>query len=213
MEIKDFLVSRRSTRFFDPSRRIDESTLRRILEQTLNAPSNFNLQPWRYILVTSPEGKRRLFETAARQQKVHDASAILIVCGDTTCWREAERMADDMVEKGYFPAEARQGYLNLVRARYKDAPQARDTVLRDVMMAATLVIAAAADEGVDATPLSGFDPAGLSNSFGIPDEVLPVLLIALGYARKADPPRARRKELADVLCVESWTLPVAGKKA
>ena len=50
---------RRATPSFD-GEPIPASDLRQILDAGLHAPSGYNMQPWRFIVVQHPEQKRRL---------------------------------------------------------------------------------------------------------------------------------------------------------
>ncbi len=206
MDLNELLESRRSIRFFDPAHRLEPETIHRIVERARLSPSGFNLQSWRFLAVTGAEGKRKLFECAWKQEKVRDASAVLVVCGDRDCYREAPRIIDDMVAKGYVPEEARVGYLNMVESYYRKPEQARDAVFRDAMLAAMTVLLSCRAEGVDSAPMSGFDAQALKKAFGLPDSVEPVLLVAMGKARKPNPPRGFRKPLEEVLAFEDWTL-------
>jgi nitroreductase len=75
------IAKRRATPAFDGSPVPDE-VLSAILRAGLEAPSGYNLQPWRFVVVRSPEQKRRLREAAMGQAKVEDAGAVIVCCGD-----------------------------------------------------------------------------------------------------------------------------------
>ncbi|MGC1294207.1 MAG: nitroreductase family protein, partial [Alloacidobacterium sp.] len=53
------ITQRRATSSFDGSP-LPEEDLRKILEAGLQAPSGYNMQPWRFVVVRSGEQKRRL---------------------------------------------------------------------------------------------------------------------------------------------------------
>jgi nitroreductase len=76
------LNDRRSIRKYDSSVVISEEEIREILEIATKAPSSSNMQPWRFLVVTDPELKKKLHPIAFNQQQVLDASAIVIVLGD-----------------------------------------------------------------------------------------------------------------------------------
>ncbi|RJO64113.1 MAG: hypothetical protein C4523_18980 [Myxococcales bacterium] len=213
MSLDELLQRRRTTRYFDPARRIDAERLERILDRVAYAPSGFNLQPWRILVVQNRAVKDRLCQAVYNPDRVRDASAVLVLCGDTTAWQEAEQVADDLAAKGYFPGEARSGLINLIRELYGDATRAREAVVRDLMAAAMVLMLAATEEGVDSAPLSSFDAKKLSGVMGLPAQVAPVLLLALGYARKPNPPRASRKARETYVCWDAWNLPLAQETA
>lgn len=53
MEFIKVIHERRAVNFFDPSKPVSDDELKRIIETASLAPSGFNLQPWRLIVVKS----------------------------------------------------------------------------------------------------------------------------------------------------------------
>ena len=82
------IAERRATPSFD-GEPIPTEDLKQILEAGLHAPSGYNIQPWRFIVVRSPEHKKRLRAASYNQAKVEEASAVIVACGDTDGWRRA----------------------------------------------------------------------------------------------------------------------------
>ena len=81
------IMERRATPSFDGSP-IPAEDLRHILEAGLHAPSGYNMQPWRFIVVQHPEQKKRLRAASYNQAKVEEASAVIVACGDRDGWRK-----------------------------------------------------------------------------------------------------------------------------
>ena len=59
LPVPDAILKRRAVKSFRPEP-IDPDLLRRIVELTVAAPSSYNLQDWRIVLVRSPEQKAAL---------------------------------------------------------------------------------------------------------------------------------------------------------
>src|SRR5271155_5988657 len=74
------IAERRASPSFDESP-IPVADLRKILEAGLLAPSGYNLQPWRFIVVRSPEQKKKLRAASFNQAKVEEASVMIVACG------------------------------------------------------------------------------------------------------------------------------------
>ncbi len=55
MEFAELISRRESVRSYDPARPVDRAVLERVLEAGRIAPSAANRQPWRFLLVSSPE--------------------------------------------------------------------------------------------------------------------------------------------------------------
>ncbi|HYK63674.1 MAG TPA: nitroreductase family protein [Patescibacteria group bacterium] len=100
--MSEAIVERRSTPSFDGSPVLDE-VLKTILSSGIEAPSSYNLQPWRFIVVRDAQQKRRLREAAMGQSKVEEAGAIIVCCGDPEASRGPN--LDDMLAEA-----ARQGF-------------------------------------------------------------------------------------------------------
>ena len=81
------IEERRATPSFD-GEAISPEDLKQILEAGLQAPSGYNVQPWRFIVVQSPEQKKRLRAASYNQAKVEEASAVIVACGDADGWRK-----------------------------------------------------------------------------------------------------------------------------
>ena len=78
---------RRATPSFDGAP-IPDVDLKQILEAGLDAPSGYNMQPWRFVVVQTHEQKRRLRGASYNQPKVEEASAVIVACGDADGWRK-----------------------------------------------------------------------------------------------------------------------------
>ena len=89
MEFKKVLEQRRSVNFFDTDRKVDEALLKKIYDVAKLCPSSFDLQPWKIILVTGAENKKKLKEAALNQPKVDEASAMFILLADTRGFGDA----------------------------------------------------------------------------------------------------------------------------
>src|ERR1700689_29588 len=81
------IQERRATPSFDGSP-IPAEDLRQILDGGLHAPSSYNMQPWRFIVVQSAEQKKKLRAASYNQGKVEEASLVIVACGDMDDWRK-----------------------------------------------------------------------------------------------------------------------------
>src|ERR1700761_2163615 len=96
------IQERRATPSFDGAP-IPSEDLRQILEAGLRAPSGYNMQPWRFIVVQSPEQKKRLRAASYNQGKVEEASVMIVACGDSDGWRKDLDLMLDQGRRGGMP--------------------------------------------------------------------------------------------------------------
>jgi nitroreductase len=91
------IAERRASPSFDGSP-IPDADLKGILQAGLQSPSGYNLQPWRFVVVRSPEQKKKLRAASYNQAKVEEASVMIVACGDADGWRSGD--LDEMLRLG-----------------------------------------------------------------------------------------------------------------
>ncbi|HEY9800553.1 MAG TPA: nitroreductase family protein [Leptolyngbyaceae cyanobacterium] len=203
MNIKEILEKRRATRSFRPSP-IPSEVLEEILRLGCLAPSSYNLQPWRFIVVTEAEHKAKLREFCFEQEKLTEASAVLICCGDRQV--EQKEYINKVIELGKkvgSMTEKRAKFMHMAIPsffQFKPCYQFVEAwTNRQVMIAVTHIMIAAQSLGVDSCPIEGFVAKPLREYFQIPDHVDVCCLLALGYAAEPYSQYGGRFEL-DQLC-------------
>jgi nitroreductase len=206
------IARRRATRRFDPSRPLDDGLLKRVLHLATLAPSGFNLQPWRFVVVRNAANRQKLQACAFNQPKVSEAPVVVIVLG----YHHPERshlgaMVDRMRALGAITPEAASELRSRAAAAMGRLPEADRPLwaTRSAMLAAAMLLIAAESLGVASAPMEGFDPAKVKAAFGVPDDHTVCCLVALGHAAETKP-FPGRFGLEDV-CYEEhfgqpWTL-------
>jgi len=199
MNIREIAEKRRAVNFFDTTVTIQNDDLRKIYEVARLAPSSFNLQPWRVIVVKSPEKRARLRELAMNQPKVTEASAILVFIGQGKAYEtNIDRVLQDRVAKGYMSEQAIDKVKEAVKSLYGGREIAFAS--RNVGLFAMLFILVAEAEGWDTHPMDGFDVEGVRQFLELGDGEFPVMMVALGKKRPDAKllPRPERKSFEEV---------------
>lgn len=199
MEWKALNERRRSVNFFDPSVTITAADLEKIYEAAKLAPSSFNLQPWKVVAVISKEEKEKLRAVAMNQPKVTEASAVLVLFGNTRQFLESQDVFEDWVAKGYMKAEAVPQAMAAAERLY-GGDRALGYASRNVGLFAMNLMFAALDQGWDTHPMDGFDVEGVRNLMGLDPKYVPVMLVAIGkkHPDAALRPRGMRRSFDDV---------------
>src|SRR5579864_1834500 len=78
---------------------IHTADLEKIIRAGLEAPSGYNTQPWRFVVVRDPEQKKKLRAAAFGQPKVEQASAVIVACGDPQGWKNGD--LDEVLRIGH----------------------------------------------------------------------------------------------------------------
>lgn len=209
MDVIDAIRSRRAINFFDISKKIPEDKIRELIELANLAPSSFNLQPWKVIVVNDPEKKKILRKCAFDQPKAEEASAVLIIIADPLSVEEnIDRVLDSWQKLGYIKQETRDIYKDMAAKLYgkpDDLKRKLFAVKNAALFAMTLMIAAKG-LGLDTHPMDGFDEECIKKEFNIPEDKIIPMLIAVGYLREGINllPRAWRRDYKEFVKIDSY---------
>jgi nitroreductase len=202
------IEERRATPSFD-GRPIPANDLRKILEAGLEAPSGYNLQPWRFVVVRTPEQRRRLRAACFNQAKVEEASAVVVACGDADGWRNGD--IEEMLRMGRASGMP-EAYAAQAEATIPDYlanhPNLPAWLNRQVMLAFTTMMWMAEVMGYDTAPMEGFEPDKVSEVLRLPLSYQVVALLAIGYRCGDDKFYGGRFSLSRVVFDEEYGKPL-----
>jgi len=196
MNTKILFKERRSVNHFDKNRHLDEVLLKEIVDLAVMAPSAFNLQPWRIIAVKSDKGKQKLRTLSNNQEKVTDASVVMVVIGDRSGYDESNPVWNEMLDSVGGNVDMVNGAKKAAAYLYgSNEEQKIKFAESNAGLLAMSLMMAAQDLGVDSHPMSGIDFEGIHKEFGLKASESVVMLVCLGYAdttMKNYPRRPRR---------------------
>ncbi|AQS56370.1 nitroreductase family protein [Novibacillus thermophilus] len=198
MDVRDTIEQRRAVKRYDPTREISEDRIRELFRLASLAPSAWNLQHWHFIVVRSAEQKERLRKAANNQPKVTEASLTVVVCGNLDAYRDADRIYDSFVRNGYLSEEQKRRKIIGIEQFYADPQNRRDEAIRNASLAAQTLILAATEMGYATCPMIGFDPDAVREVVELPDHLLPVMLITVGFGEETRP-RNDRKPFEEIV--------------
>jgi len=189
MNNKDFneiVLKRRSIKRYDPSVKISREEMEEILAEATRAPSSVNMQPWRFVVIETPEGKEKLAELAKfNSEQVSTSSAVIAVFGDMNNFEYAEEIFGKAVELGYMPHEIKEQQLQVITPIYENMSEAdmRDVVLIDSGLVSMQLMLVARAHGYDTNPIGGYEKELIAEAFGLDKErYVPIMLISIGKA-------------------------------
>jgi len=147
---------------------VDNTLLEKLYALTALGPTSANCSPARFVFVTSAEGKEKLKPalSSGNLEKTMSAPVTVIVAWDREFYEQLPAL---------FPhADARSWFTGSPEA-------AKETAFRNSSLQAGYLILAARSLGLDAGPMSGFDPAKVNEAFFADGQYQVNLLINLGY--------------------------------
>ncbi len=163
---------------------VSEEDLQAILTAGLQAPSSYNLQPWRFVVVRGAEAKHKLRAACFNQVKVEEAPVVIAASGDADGWRGGD--LDEMLRLSR-DAGVPESFLEQMRANVpvylREHPNLSAWLNRQVAMAFATMMWAAESLGYNTAPMEGFDAEKVRAALALPLSWEPVALLALGHAR------------------------------
>jgi nitroreductase/dihydropteridine reductase len=189
----DKIMSKHLSRYFDGTKTIPEETIRQLLKFLRSAPTSTNIQPNHFIVLSTPESKAKLAANLGERfadngEKITNSSHTIIMTTRADIPAEhLDAVFDKEREDGRFPTVAKQenweymtrDFVNLRAYTYKDTYHWME---KQTYMVMGLLMMAAAELGVEAMPLEGFDPVTVDNAFDIRKTgYTTTVLLALGY--------------------------------
>jgi nitroreductase len=182
---------RYATKKMDSSKKVEQDKLDRILEAVRLTPTSSGLQPYQVLVITNQEIKEKIKAMSWDQSQVADCSHLLVFAAwdDYTAERINGSFDFTIAERGAGTNERTEAYRNNMLANYPPrGPEVNfQHTARQTYIALGFALVAAAEEGVDATPMEGFDPVAVDELLGLRAKGLrSVTLLPLGYRDAAN---------------------------
>ncbi len=185
---------RYATKKYDTSRQLIDDQVDDLLRAVQLAPSSYGLQPYQFISVADQDKLEQISRAAFGQPQITTASRILVVAVETNI---SEATVKDYIDKAAIvrrtdrrQLEAREQFVNAKLGGLSPA-QKIEWAEKQAFLAVGILVSAAAEAGIDASPMEGFDRNQVDQILGLRAKNLQsALIFALGY-RSADDEFAR----------------------
>ena len=189
MSLIDTLQWRYATKKMDSTKSVSPEKVDKILEAIRLTASSSGLQPYEILVITNKDIREKIKPIANNQSQITDCSHLLVFAAWDDYTADRINAAFDLTNEirnivltdrevyrqklldGYPPRGAEINFTHTAKQAY-------------IGLGTALI--AAAEEGIDCTPMEGFNPAALDEILNLKEQSLrSVLLLPLGY-RKAD---------------------------
>lgn len=200
MNVTDAIVNRRSIKAYDPAHQMTEQEIAKLMSLAILSPTAFNIQNWRFVLVTDPVLRQQIRAVSWNQAQVEEASLLIVLTADLNAW------AKDPARYWANAPKPVQDYLVPAIGQYYqgNAQVQRDEAMRSCGMAATTLMLAAKEMGYDTCPMDGFDFDAVAKLLHLPDDHIPVMFVVVGKALEPARPRAGQLNLDEVVIYNTF---------
>ena len=80
------IQTRRAVKHFDANHSMSKEEVNELLSLAVLSPTAFNIQNWRFVVVTDQELRKQIRAVAWDQAQVTDASLVIVLCADLKSW-------------------------------------------------------------------------------------------------------------------------------
>ncbi|WP_439105116.1 nitroreductase family protein [Celeribacter marinus] len=184
----DKLDWRYAVKKMDASKPVSEENVAQILKAIQMAPTSSGLQPFKVFVITNPDIRAKIRPVAWDQAQITDGSHLLVFAAwDNYTEERVEAVVAQHAEERPGTREALDAYYDNLKAGYlpRDAHTNSEHAARQAYIALGFALAAAAELGVDSTPMEGFDPAAVDDILGLKEQGL-TSLVLLPLGTRAD---------------------------
>jgi len=200
MDVQKAIEERRAVKHFDRDHHMRESEIEKLMMLALLAPTAFNIQNWRFVLVRDPDLRKQIRAVAANQAQVVEASLLIILCADLKSW---EKNPGRYWENA--PQVVRDCIIPAIDKYYRGREQVqRDEGMRSCGIAAQTLMLAAKEMGYDSCPMDGFDYDAVGKLINLPPGHLVAMFVAIGKVKQAAWPRPGLLPLSDVVVTDRF---------
>lgn len=195
MDTFDAIHARRSMKAFDPEHRLTDDELEKLLTAAIQAPTSFNIQHWRFVVVDDPALREEIRANGNDQAQMTDASVLVVMTADTKAWaKEPQRYWKNA------PTEVAELLVNWMGPFHEGREWLqRDEAQRSIGMAMQTLMLGAKAMGYDSCPMIGFDIEKVAELIGLPDDHVMGPMVAIGKGTKEPWPKPGQLSLDEVV--------------
>ena len=179
METITAIKERRSVKHYDPAHEMSEAEINALLELALLSPTSFNMQHWRFVVVTDTEKLAAIQAAAWNQAQVTEASITILLCAKLNAHEDAGRYWV------HAPQSVQDILVPMISPFYQNNAQLRrDEAMRSIGIAAQTLMLTAKSMGYDSCPMIGFDPEKVAEIIDLPENHVIGMMLTVGKELK-----------------------------
>ncbi len=201
METLEAVYARRAVKAFDPEHRFTDDEVTKLLEATIQSPTSFNIQHWRFVLIRDPNLRETIRKEYGNDQaQITDASLLVLMTADKDAWkkspqrywRNAPKEVADLLVGWMGPFHEGRDWLQ------------RDEAQRSIGMAMQTLMLAATAMGYQSCPMIGFDIDAVAGLVKLPDDHVMGPMVAIGKGTKDPWPKPGQLALDEVVVTDRF---------
>ncbi|MUG98861.1 nitroreductase [Scytonema sp. UIC 10036] len=190
LDVPSAIYQRRSIKTFKPDP-ISPELLKQLVELTVAAPSSFNIQDWRIILVQDEAQRAALAAASWNQKQIIEAPVTFVFAADATAGeQDLTPIFHKALETGAWNEKTVEYFKNSIpQFQTTLGDKRREYAIKDAIIAATHLVLAAESLGLSTCFMNGWIEEQVKEVIGVADnsDIAIAVLVPVGYA--AEPRR------------------------
>jgi len=195
VDVFEAIAQRRAIKHFDPEHRLTDEEVDKLMTAAVQSPTSFNIQHWRFVLVTDPELRKEIRAAGNDQAQMTDASLLIIMTADVKAWQKSPERYWRNAPKEV--ADLLVGWMG----PFHDGKEQlqRDEAMRSIGIAMQTIMLAAKGMGYESCPMIGFDHEKVAELIGLPADYVIGPMVAVGKGVKDSWPKPGQLALDEVI--------------
>jgi len=190
MSLVEKLNWRYATKKFDHTKKLSTEQLSDLLAAVRLSPSSIGLQSYKVIVVEDPTVREQLRVAAHGQSQITDSSQLIIFASETNLDEAyVKNLIDLVAEKRQTARENLAGYEQMLTGKVNHLSEDQRLVWsnKQAYIALGVLLTAAAEMGIDACPMEGFNATHFDEILGLKEKGLATAVIAaVGFRAEDD---------------------------
>lgn len=196
MNTLEAVYARRAVKHFDKEHTLTEAEERKLFEATIQAPTSFNIQHWRFVVLRDPAVRAKIRKEYGNDQaQMTDASLLVLFTADLKAWQKeparywvnAPKEVADLLVNWMGPFHEGREWLQ------------RDEAQRSIGMAMQTMMLVAQEMGYQSCPMIGFDIEKVAELVHLPKDHVMGPMVAIGKGIKAPWPKPGQLALEELV--------------
>ncbi len=201
MNAIEAIYQRRAIKHYDSNHRLSAEEERQLLEATIQSPTSFNIQHWRFVILRDPQLRAKIrAEFGNDQAQMTDASLLVLFVADMKAWQKdpqrywanAPQAVADLLVGWMGPFHEGREWLQ------------RDEAQRSIGIAMQTLMLAAQQLGYQSCPMIGFDIEKVAELINLPADYVMGPMVAIGKGTQDPWPKPGQIPLEELVFENSF---------
>ncbi len=204
LEAMDF---RHACKVFDESKKISDEEMRFIVEMGRKSPSSFGMEPWKFLVITNEELKKKLRPFCWDQVQITSCSHLVVILAAIEAVKPESGEVLKKFSRREMPKEQLDFYMQLYTNHLQDTLSSDEKIYawtsKQTYIALANMMTGAAYLHIDSCPIEGFEKSKVEEVLNIDTKQYQLsVIVPFGYRlhERSQQLRSPYEEVVEYIC-------------